>query len=110
MNKQTKTLLGLAAVAGIGYYAYTQYKKKKSFANAQGKLEKCYTNIPYPHQVPCNDPRVQSFANAAGNQAINYRKAGSVCHYYVGDELMKGRVSSYDNSMCEGTASRGKLI
>lgn len=59
MNKQTKTIIGLALVAGAGYYAYTQYNKKKSFANAQGKAEKCYTNIPYPHQVSCNDPRVQ---------------------------------------------------
>ena len=74
MNKQTKTIIGLAAVAGIGYYVYTQYKKKNSFGG------------------------------------INYRKAGSVCHYYVGDELMKGRVNSYDNSMCEGTSTRGKLI
>ena len=79
MNKQTKTIIGLAAVAGIGYYVYTQYKKKNPFASAQGK-------------------------------GINYRKAGSVCQYWVGDEYMKGRVSSYDNSMCEGTATRGKLV
>jgi hypothetical protein len=80
MNKQTKTIIGLAAVAGIGYYVYSQYKKKNPFANV------------------------------VSDKPINYRKAGSVCHYYVGDELMKGRVNSYDNSMCEGTSTRGKLI
>jgi uncharacterized membrane protein YebE (DUF533 family) len=34
MNKQTKMLLGLAVVGGVGYYAYTQFKKSntKSFA------------------------------------------------------------------------------
>jgi hypothetical protein len=34
MTKQTKTLLGLAVIAGVGYYAYTQFSKPKaSFAN-----------------------------------------------------------------------------
>ena len=35
MNKNTKTLLGVAVVAGLGYYLYTQYGKKPaaSFAN-----------------------------------------------------------------------------
>lgn len=35
MNKQTKTLLGVALVAGVGYYLWMQNKKKSeaSFAN-----------------------------------------------------------------------------
>jgi hypothetical protein len=34
MNNQTKTLLGLAAVAGVGYYLFMQSKKAPaSFAN-----------------------------------------------------------------------------
>lgn len=36
MNKQTKTLLGVAVVAGLGYYLWMQSKKNaapKSFAN-----------------------------------------------------------------------------
>jgi hypothetical protein len=34
MNKQTKTLLGVAVVAGLGYYLYMQSKKPKAaFAN-----------------------------------------------------------------------------
>ena len=37
MNKQTKNLLGLAVLVGVGYYAYSQYKKPKvGFANAAG--------------------------------------------------------------------------
>ena len=32
MTKQTKTLLGVAVVAGVGYYLFTQ-NKKKSFAS-----------------------------------------------------------------------------
>jgi hypothetical protein len=44
MNKQTKTLLGLAVLAGVGYYAYTQYNKPKSFANFDLKGEcQCFT-------------------------------------------------------------------
>jgi len=39
MSKNTKTLLGVALVAGLGYYLYTQYGKKKTtagFANLMG--------------------------------------------------------------------------
>jgi hypothetical protein len=44
MTKQTKTLLGLAVLAGVGYYAYTQYNKPKGFANFALKTScKCHT-------------------------------------------------------------------
>ena len=36
MNKNTKTLLGVAVVAGLGYFLYTKYGKKQvtsGFAN-----------------------------------------------------------------------------
>ena len=36
MTNKTKTIIGVVAVAGIGYYLYTQWKKKqgnKNFAN-----------------------------------------------------------------------------
>ena len=38
MNKNTKTLLGVAVVAGLGYFLYTKYGKKSTagFANAAG--------------------------------------------------------------------------
>lgn len=44
MTKQTKTLLGLAVVAGVGYYAYTQFSKPKSMVgfNLKGSC-KCHT-------------------------------------------------------------------
>jgi hypothetical protein len=45
MNKNTKTLLGVAVVAGLGYYLYTQYGKKSAasagFANFAVIKEKC---------------------------------------------------------------------
>jgi uncharacterized membrane protein YebE (DUF533 family) len=41
MTKQTKTILGLAVLAGVGYYGYNQWKKnqpaKTGFANVMGK-------------------------------------------------------------------------
>lgn len=44
MTKQTKTLLGLAVVAGVGYYAYTQFNKPKSMVGFALKKEcKCHT-------------------------------------------------------------------
>lgn len=33
MNKKTQTLLGVAVLAGVGYYLYMQNKKKSSFAS-----------------------------------------------------------------------------
>ena len=49
MTKQTKTLLGLAVLAGVGYYAYTQFSKPKSnFANLAPNCQK------NPRQCPCN--------------------------------------------------------
>lgn len=40
MNKQTKTLLGIAVVAGAGYFLYKQYANKpKSFANLMASDE-----------------------------------------------------------------------
>jgi len=49
MNKNTKTLLGVAVVAGLGYYLYTQYGKKSSagfanFADIKGKC-RCHTEV-----------------------------------------------------------------
>jgi hypothetical protein len=50
MTKQTKTLLGLAVLAGVGYYAYTQFSKPKSgFANLMA-APNCQKN---PKQCPC---------------------------------------------------------
>jgi len=44
MTKQTKTLLGLAVVAGVGYYAYTQFRKPKSMVGFNLKGEcRCHT-------------------------------------------------------------------
>ena len=44
MTKQTKTLLGLAVVAGVGYYAYTQFSKPKSMVGFNLKNEcQCHT-------------------------------------------------------------------
>jgi hypothetical protein len=44
MTKQTKTLLGLAVVAGVGYYAYTQFSKPKSMVGFNLKGEcRCHT-------------------------------------------------------------------
>jgi hypothetical protein len=44
MTKQTKTLLGLAVVAGVGYYAYTQFSKPKSMVGFNQKdVCKCHT-------------------------------------------------------------------
>jgi hypothetical protein len=41
MDKQTKTLLGVAVVAGLGYFLYTQYSKPKpkAFANLMSSDE-----------------------------------------------------------------------
>jgi hypothetical protein len=43
MNKQAKTLLGVAVVAGVGYYFWKQSQQQpKSFANAVSDLKpKC---------------------------------------------------------------------
>lgn len=51
MTKQTKTLLGLAVLAGVGYYAYTQYSKPKQFAGFM-LAPNCVKN---PAQCPCNN-------------------------------------------------------
>jgi len=36
MTKNTKILLGVAAVAGLGYYFYSQSQKPKNFASFLG--------------------------------------------------------------------------
>lgn len=33
MNKKTQQIVGSLAILGLGYWAYTKYGKKKSFAN-----------------------------------------------------------------------------
>ena len=33
MNKKTQQIVGVVAILGLGYWAYTKYGKKKSFAN-----------------------------------------------------------------------------
>jgi hypothetical protein len=33
MNKKTQQIVGALAILGLGYWAYTKYGKKKSFAN-----------------------------------------------------------------------------
>ena len=37
MNKQTQLIIGLVAVAGIGYYLWKSGQKPQGFANAVGK-------------------------------------------------------------------------
>lgn len=57
MNKQTKTLLGLAVVAGLGYYLYTQSKKSSAgFANFASRAVGC----------PCKEV-ASSFKDEKGN-------------------------------------------
>jgi hypothetical protein len=110
MNKKTKVYLGVGALAVAAYYIWNKSKTSSTKANAVGKEEICYSNIPYLHRVPCNDPRAkQSFASVQG-KGINYRKAGSICHYMYGDEYMVGRVNSYDNNICEGSSTRGIVL
>lgn len=49
MNKQTKTLLGVAVVLGVGYYLWNQSKKKTttSFANADARRPRCKAGEAY---------------------------------------------------------------
>ena len=56
-----------------------------------------------------NKSKTSPKANVAG-KGINYRKAGSICHYMYGDEYMVGRVNSYDNNICEGRVTRGIVL
>jgi hypothetical protein len=66
MTKQTKTLLGLAVVAGVGYYAYTQFSKpKSSFANLMAP--NCQKN---PKQCPCD-------GGAGGDGCPNKKDSGT---------------------------------
>jgi hypothetical protein len=41
MSNQTKTLLGVAVVAGLGYYFWKQSQQPKSFANFMQEKEEC---------------------------------------------------------------------
>lgn len=50
MNKQTKTLLGVAVLAGVGYYLYTKYGKKTTSNFANLVAPNCKTQ---PAQCPC---------------------------------------------------------
>ena len=52
MNKQTKTIIGLAVLAGVGYYAYTKLKNKSSLS--QGKCPAGQVEIQVQcKQAPC---------------------------------------------------------
>jgi uncharacterized membrane protein YebE (DUF533 family) len=78
MTKQTKTLLGLAAVAGVGYYAYTQWKKsqpttttaKAGFANALGSggMGMSFRGCPC-QQIAQKDYPAKGWNTCAGGQA-----------------------------------------
>jgi uncharacterized membrane protein YebE (DUF533 family) len=77
MNKNTKTLLGLAAVAGVGYYAYTQWKKsqpatttaKAGFANALGSSSAMMFRGCPCQQVAQRDYPTKGWNTCAGGQA-----------------------------------------
>jgi len=43
MNKKTQQIVGVVAILGLGYWAYTKYGKKKSFANLTAKKKNCKT-------------------------------------------------------------------
>lgn len=46
MNKQTKTLLGLAALAAVGYFIWKQSRKAKSGAASKpGEEKKGFMNV-----------------------------------------------------------------
>jgi hypothetical protein len=78
MTKQTKTLLGLAVLAGVGYYAYTQYSKPKAgFANFLSP--NCKKN---PAQCPCNDghcPNKLDEGTMPNGQPFEICKNGHIC-------------------------------
>jgi hypothetical protein len=39
MNKKTQQIVGALAILGLGYWAYTTYGKKKSFANLTSNFQ-----------------------------------------------------------------------
>jgi len=41
MNKNTQKIVGALAILGLGYWAYTKYGKKKSFANLTAAPQGC---------------------------------------------------------------------
>lgn len=45
MTKNTKTILGVVAVAGIGYYLYNQYKKNKGAKNFANYVDDDFFNF-----------------------------------------------------------------
>ncbi len=45
MTKNTKTILGVVAVAGIGYYLYMQYKKKQGAKNFANYVDDDFFNV-----------------------------------------------------------------
>jgi hypothetical protein len=84
MNKKTQQILGVLAIVGLGYWAYTKYGKKKSFANLTSKTGKRTTSsTENPTQNICGD-------------TCN----GGVCYVAVYDA--NGNVT-YQKHSCSGT-------
>ena len=80
MTKQTKTLLGLAVLAGVGYYAYTMYSKPKAnFSNFVAP--NCQKN---PKQCPCTGenggcPNKVDEGTMKNGQSYEICKNGHIC-------------------------------
>ena len=49
MNKKTQTIVGVLAIAGLGYYFYMKNTKKPAFANLTSNKKNCKT---FPGNIP----------------------------------------------------------
>lgn len=78
MTKQTKTLLGLAVIAGVGYYAYTQFKPKSMVGFIAPNCQK------NPKQCPCTGenggcPNKVDEGTMKNGQSYEICKNGHIC-------------------------------
>ena len=78
MNKKTQQIVGVVAILGLGYWAYTKYGKKKSFANLTSKRTQ-YIAGGYDsnHQNP-DGTRGATWISYGGTGAYGYWQPGRV--------------------------------
>jgi hypothetical protein len=97
MTNKTKTIIGVVAVAGIGYYLYMQMKKKqgsnKNFANY---VDEDFYNLTRGTRSGCVGGNCTPTTNICGESCD-----GGVCYVPIYDA--QGQVT-YSRRSCTGTS------
>jgi hypothetical protein len=93
MNKQTQMIVGLVAVAGIGYWLWKSGQKPQGFANAVGKGISAKTRTSTIATCGPGDVCSGPGANLCGESCMN-----GVCNFWIYD--VNGNPTKYGTTDC----------